>query len=127
MSQTSAGRAADTFFLPTLATTITQAGINTSVYTANTSTTEGRTALTLPSGNKKVYLTVAARTADAFIALKLGTATASVTTTTGFPIFAGTQVSGWINPNEVNDIEYITAAATGTIHWYVSSPGYEGT
>jgi hypothetical protein len=126
MSDTSAGRAADTFLFPTLSPAITQAGVDTSVYTLAVSGTAAKLALTLPSNKGKVYLTVTSLTATAFIALKLGNAAAGVTTTTGFPIPAGTILSGWINPNEVDNIEAITATGTATLYAYVSSPKYEG-
>lgn len=125
MSDTSAGRAADTILPPTLTGTL-PSGINTVPTKATTSSTAGRSALTLPSNNGKVYVTVAAVTTDVYIAFKLGTAAASVTTTTGWPVFAGTKESYWINPAEVNDIEYITASAAGAIHFVASSTKYEG-
>lgn len=126
MSDTSAGRAADTFLLPTLAAAITQGGVNTSVYTLAVSTSAAKLALTLPSDKAKVYVTVTSLTATSFIALKLGDAAATITTATGFPCPAGTMMSGWVNPSEVDNIEAITATGTATLYVYVSSPKYEG-
>lgn len=126
MSETSASRAADTFFLPTLTPAITQAGVDTSVYTLAASASAAKLALTLPTKKNKVYITITAITSTVYIAMKLGNAAASVTTTTGFPVAVGTVVSGWVNPNEVDNLEAITASGSATVYVYVSSPGYEG-
>lgn len=125
MSQTAATKASDTVLPPILTGTIS--GVSTVPTRVSTSGTAGRSALTLPSGNNKVYVTVAAVSVDVWITFKLGTAAASVTTTTGWPVFAGTKEGYWINPNELNDIEYITAGSAGTMHFMANSPKYEGT
>jgi hypothetical protein len=58
----------------------------------------------------------------AYIVLKDGTAAASVTTSTGYPVASGEERSWWINGETENDLEAICAATqTATIHWYVSS------
>ncbi len=126
MSQTSAGRAADTAFLPTLTPAITQAGVDTSVYTLSTSGTATKLVLTLPTNKGKVYIRLGVTGTTTHVALKLGDAAASVTTTTGFPIAVGTIVEGWINPNEVNNIEAVTASAAAVLYVHVCSPKYEG-
>lgn len=125
MSQTSAARAAETI-LPPVRVGVTVSGMNTAVNSNNATTTAWRSALTAPTGSKKYYLTVAALTQNVFVAFKNNTATATVSSTSGWPIPAGTQQSFWINPNEISDMEYVAAANTAVVYWYVSSPGYEG-
>ncbi len=119
MSDNAAGQAADMFLPPTLTGT-NPSGVDTKVTRASTSSTAARSALATTRG--KYHLTVAAITTDVFVAFKLGTAAASVTTSTGWQIAAGQERSWWINATQVNDIEYVTATAAGAVAWFISSP-----
>lgn len=121
MSGTSADRAANTIWPPGLPADTVHL-----VHQMSTSSTAARAALATLT-KAKAYVTFCAVTTDCFVAFKLGTAAASVTTTTGYLIPAGQERSWWIDPAVFNDIEAITASAAGTLKWYVSSPLYEGT
>ena len=123
---TAAGRAAETILPPVVGVTTNVSGVNTTVTSANVTTAAARSALVLPSSNAKVYVTVAAMTQNIWVGFKLGTGAATITTSNGWPIPAGTEKSFWVNPNEVNDIEYVSSANTGVISFYTSSPKYEG-
>ncbi len=91
-----------------------------------TSSAAARAAIGAPA-NGKCYITFAAVTTDCFVILKLGTAAASVTTTTGYLIPASQERSWWVDPKLVNDVEAITVSATGSLRWFVSSPPSEAT
>ena len=81
--------------------------------------------ITAPKG--WVYMTFAnISTVRGYIAFKLGTAAASVTTTTGWPIEPGEKLSFWIDFNASNDVEYIMESSTGNLRWYISSPPFGG-
>lgn len=127
MSDTSAARAAETILPPVRQGVTLSGSINTTPQYNAATTTAWHSTLTLPTGNKKVYVTVAAMDQNVFVLFKNNTAAATVTSNTGWPIPAGTEKSFWVNPNEISDIEYVAAANTAIVSWYVSSPGYEGT
>ncbi len=117
-----AGQAFDQSLPPTLTGT-NPSGVDTKVVHNTTSSTAARAALPVTRG--KYWLTVAAVTTEVYVAMKLGAAAASVTTTTGFPIPAGQERRWLINASQVNDIEYVTVTSAGIIKWFVSSPVYE--
>jgi hypothetical protein len=82
----------------------------------------GAPAGTAPTG--KVYISVGALTVDAFVTF--GTSSAgSVTTSTGWPIMAGSQQGFWINAGDVTHIVFVTTSSAGGIYWYVSSPEFD--
>lgn len=109
-------QAADTFRPPELSG-------NHSVRQASTSAAAAEVALGTPTG--KYYVTFQAVTTDVYVALKLGTSAATVTTTLGVLIPAGQSVSWWVESNRINYLEHITASGSGTLKWWVSSPLYE--
>lgn len=76
-----------------------------------------------PRPRTAFQLTVKATGGTVYVAFKLGSAAASVTSSTGWPIPDGDERSFWVNLNEVNDIEYITAS-TATLFMFISSPTY---
>ncbi len=120
MSGTSADRAANTIWPPTLAA----GDANHQVRALTTSSSAARAAISGPKV-AKCYMTFIAYTADCFIIMKKGTAAASVTTTTGWPLVAGQPQAFWVDPAVVDDVEAITASTGGTLKWYISSPLYE--
>lgn len=123
MSQTAADRAAATLLPPTLTGT-NPAGVDTKVQRLATSNSAARQALGLPSTGK-YYITIGCTGIDAYVAFKKGTAAATVTTTTGYPIPLGQERSFWIIASQVNDLEAITSTGSGFVYWFQSSPTYE--
>lgn len=118
MSGASTERAAATIMPPALTG-------NNIVRQMSTSNTAARSAIRATATKAKAYVTFCAVTTDCFVAFKLGTVAASVTTTTGYLIPAGQERAWWIDPSLVDDVEAITASAAGTLKWYESSPRYE--
>lgn len=139
MSETDASRAADTNTPPTLASSAQAANIPAAYYqklqvqqlaattTAARSTLFGQTLTAVPNQgpaviNGKVYVTFCAVGGDCYVAFKFGTATATVTTTTGWLIPQGQERSWWFDTQMLNDVEVITSTGTATLKWYISSP-----
>lgn len=88
------------------------------VHQASTSTSAAQTALSLPSGH--FYVSFQALTADCYIAFTNTAGAASVTTTTGWCVPAGTTFHCVIRSDVYAYVEHI-ASASGTLKWYVSS------
>lgn len=82
----------------------------------------GETALPLGAG-KKAYISVqnVSGGSSAFIAFKLDAGAASITTTTGWEIPAGTTAHFVLDKDIVDTIEHITSSGTATLKLYVSS------
>lgn len=57
-----------------------------------------------------------------YVAFKLGASAASVTTTTGFPWAANSEHCYFIDSQESDYIEIITATGSGTVSFHISSP-----
>ena len=98
---------------------------NHTVRQLSTSNVAAESALFASTLKGKYYVTFVALTTDAYIFLKLGSSAASVTTTTGWPLFAGVPQGFWIESGRLTHVEAITTAAAGTLKWYVSSRLFE--
>lgn len=88
------------------------------VHQASVTAGAAEAALDLPKG--KYYVTFQAISADVYVAFKSGTSVASVTTTTGWRIPAGTEKNFVVESNVYDYFEHIGSGA-GTVKWYVSS------
>lgn len=86
--------------------------------------TAGTAPAEIGSSGNWVQVTVKCNGGEAFVAFKLGSAAATVTASTGYPLNDGDEAKWWINAKTIDDIEYITASSTATLHLYLSSPYY---
>jgi hypothetical protein len=66
------------------------------------------------------YVTFQALSADAYVAFKLASSVAAVTTTTGWKIPSGEERS-WVISSDVYAYIEIIGSGAGTLKWYISS------
>lgn len=130
--QTAANRAADEVLAPTLGAPrpVTQLSVSAAAAAAGIAFP----ASTYPSPkhppNGKTFMSFQAVGGDVYVAFRLSATpsspgAATITTTTGWVIPAGTVAQFFIDPNELNVIEYI-GTGTATLKYCASSRGFEG-
>lgn len=77
-----------------------------------------------PTDRQHVQLTLKASGGKVHVFFKLGSSSASVNTSTGFPLADGDERSWWVCGGEQDYIEHITASGNVDLFMYVSSPKY---
>ena len=125
MSNTFASRAADTLLPPALSSSTGYANkgvTGNNVTQISVTNSAGETALPMAAG-KLCYVSVqnVSGGSSAYVAFKLDAGAASITTTTGWEIPAGTTKDFFLDQSICDTIEHITASGTATLKLYVSS------
>jgi hypothetical protein len=76
-----------------------------------------------PSGH--VMVTFYALSQDVYIRFRSDNS-ADTTSTNGYPIPAGSEVTYWLNPNVDVYVDHIAPGGVGALRWYVCSPEFGG-
>lgn len=86
----------------------------------NASVTAAAAEVSLGGVSGMYYVTMQAITADVYVAFKAASSAATVTTSTGWKIPAGTTVNFVVSSDLHGYFEHI-GSTTGSIQWYISS------